>query len=73
MNRSSLQDDLAVLASRLRPCFARSAPYGNAWDYIKGLLKPLERKNGWQLAEACGDNTPDKVQFLLDRAVWDAN
>lgn len=73
MNRLSLQEDLSGLVSRLRPCFSRSAPYGNAWKYIEGLLKPVERKNGWQLAEACGDNTPDKVQFLLDRAVWDAD
>jgi SRSO17 transposase len=73
MDRSTLQEDLAVLVSRLRPCFSRSAPYGNAWKYIEGLLKPVERKNGWQLAEACGDSTPDKVQFLLDRAVWDAD
>jgi hypothetical protein len=36
-----------------------------------GLLKLLERKNGWQLAEACGDSTPDTVQFLLNRSVWD--
>ena len=73
MNRSTLRADLEGLVSRLRSCFARSAPYGNAWDYIEGLLKPLERKNGWQLAEACGNSTPDKVQFLLDRAVWDVD
>ena len=38
MNRSSLQEDLAVLVSQLRPCFARAAQYGNVWDYIEGLL-----------------------------------
>lgn len=37
------------------------------------MLKSIERKNGWQLAEACGDETPDKIQFLLDRAVWDVD
>jgi hypothetical protein len=47
MNRSALQEDLAMLVSRLHPCFSRSAPYGNAWNYIEGLLKPVERKNGW--------------------------
>ena len=26
---------------------------------LRGLLAPLERKNGWQLAEADGDATPD--------------
>jgi SRSO17 transposase len=73
MNRLSLEGDLSGLVSRLRPCFSRSAPYGDAWKYIEGLLKPVERKNGWQLAEACGYSTPDKVQFLLDRAVWDVD
>jgi SRSO17 transposase len=41
--------------------------------FTVGLLKSIERKNGWQLAEACGDETPDKIQFLLDRAVWDVD
>jgi SRSO17 transposase len=25
------------------------------------------------LAKACGNSTPDKVHFLLDRAVWDVD
>ena len=37
-----------------------------------GLLSPVERKNGWQLAEVNGDDTPYGVQHLLGRAVWDA-
>jgi hypothetical protein len=32
----------------------------------------VERKNGWQLAEVNGDDTPYGVQHLLGRAVWDA-
>jgi SRSO17 transposase len=36
------------------------------------LLSPVERKNGWQLAEVNGDDTPYGVQHLLGRAVWDA-
>jgi SRSO17 transposase len=32
----------------------------------------VERKNGWQLAEALGDRTPDGVQDFLARAHWDA-
>jgi SRSO17 transposase len=35
------------------------------------LLSPVERKNGWQLAEANGDATPYGVQHLLGRAQWD--
>jgi SRSO17 transposase len=37
------------------------------------LLAPVERKNGWQLAEALGERTPDGVQRLLNAARWDAD
>jgi len=33
----------------------------------------VERKKGWQLAEAAGDRTPYATQHLLDRADWDAD
>jgi len=36
-------------------------------------LAPVERKNGWQLAEAAGDATPDGVQDFLSRVQWDAD
>ncbi|HUX88207.1 MAG TPA: IS701 family transposase, partial [Chloroflexota bacterium] len=42
--------------------FARSEPRQRALAYLKGLLSPIERKNGWQLAEFAGDATPDGVQ-----------
>lgn len=40
--------------------------------YLKALLSPLGRKNGWQLAEVMGDATPDGVLWLLNAAHWDA-
>ena len=33
----------------------------------------MERKNGWQLAEAVGDATPDGVQDVLSRVQCDAD
>ena len=45
--------------------FRRPAPRRRALDYLRGLLSPVERKNGWQLAERAGDATPDGVQRLL--------
>jgi hypothetical protein len=36
------------------------------------LLSPVERKNGWQLAEVHGETTPYGVQHLWGRAIWDA-
>ena len=42
-------------------------------DYLRGLLSPVERKNGWQLAERAGDSTPYGVHRLLSTYRWDAN
>ena len=45
--------------------FRRPEPRRRALDYLRGLLSPVERKNGWQLAEQAGDATPYGVQHLL--------
>src|SRR5215216_3251813 len=63
---------LEELAGRIAPRFARAEPRRRALAYLRGLLAPLERKNGWQLAEAAGDATPDGVQDFLSRMHWDA-
>jgi SRSO17 transposase len=52
--------------------FARAEPRRRALTYVQGLLSPVERKNGWQLAEEAGDQTPYATQHLLGRAVWSA-
>ena len=52
--------------------FRRPEPRRRVLDYLRGLLSPVERKNGWQLAEQAGDATPDGVQRLLSTYVWDA-
>ena len=43
-----------------------------AGRYLAGLLGRVERKNGWQLAEAIGETAPRGVQRLLSDARWDA-
>ena len=53
--------------------FRRPEPRRRSLDYLKGLLSPVERKNGWQLAEQAGDATPYGVQHLLSTYVWDAD
>ena len=52
--------------------FRRPEPRRRALDYLRGLLGPVERKNGWQLAERAGDATPYGVQRLLSSYQWDA-
>ena len=55
------------------PRFARSEQRSRARAYLQGLLSPIERKNGWQLAEAAGEANPYGYQELLSRALWDAD
>ncbi len=61
---------LFVRSERL---FVRSEPRDQAGRYLEGLLGPVERKNGWQLAEAIGERDPQGVQRLLNAAKWDAD
>jgi SRSO17 transposase len=63
---------LDELAGRLAPRFGRVEPRRRLLAYLRGLLAPIERKNGWQLAEAAGDATPDGMQDFLSRMRWDA-
>jgi SRSO17 transposase len=63
---------LDELADRLAPRFGRVEPRRRALAYLRGLLAPLGRKNGWQLAEAAGDRAPDGMQDFLSRMRWDA-
>lgn len=53
--------------------FARSEPRESALAYMRGLISPLERKNGWTLAEEAGHAAPDRMHRLLNRCDWDAD
>src|SRR5215218_9818332 len=53
--------------------FARSEARERVKRYLVGLLGRVERKNGWQLAEAIGERDPQGVQRLLNSAEWDAD
>lgn len=63
---------LAEIHARIAPRFARSEPRARVAGYVRGLLAPLERKNGWTLAERAGEASPDGMQRLLASAEWDA-
>lgn len=41
--------------------FGRAEPRQRALDYLRGLLAPLERTNGWTLAEHAGAVSPDST------------
>src|SRR5918998_2050303 len=64
---------LSALHQRIAPHFVRAEPRQQAYAYLRALISPLERKNGWQIAEHSGAATPDGVQRLLATAHWDAD
>ncbi len=64
---------LETLAEGIAPRFRRVEARRRARDYLRGLLAPLGRKNGWQLAEAAGDTSPAAVHDFLTRMRWDAD
>lgn len=64
-----LQDLFAHIGRR----FGRREMQERALQYLVGLLSPLERKNGWQLAEAAQHMSPYSMQHLLDRAHWNVD
>jgi len=66
-------EGLEAVVDRIAPRFVRAEPRRRAAAYLRGLLSPVERKNGWQLAEAAGDRTPDGMQDFLSRMHWDAD
>ena len=64
---------LERLHERIAGRFRRAEPRRRALAYLRGLLSPVDRKNGWQVAESAGEATPDGMQRLLASAEWDAD
>jgi SRSO17 transposase len=62
---------LEGLLARFGRLFVRAEPRQQAGRYLEGLLGPVERKNGWQLAEAIGDARPWRTQRVLSHVLWD--
>jgi SRSO17 transposase len=66
-------DDFAAFHARFAHLFVRSEPREQVVKYLRALMAPIARKNGWQMAEVMGDRTPDATQRLLYQAAWDAD
>lgn len=66
---SYAQDITATTRTALCSSEARLA----AFNYIQALVSPVERKNGWQMAEQVGYANPYRFQHLLGRAEWNAD
>jgi hypothetical protein len=49
---ASWDDELVGLLARIAGRVSRVEPRKRAFGYVRGLLAPLERRNGWTPAEA---------------------
>ncbi|HEV7949505.1 MAG TPA: transposase, partial [Glaciihabitans sp.] len=58
--------------SRISGRFTRVEPRRRARALLLGLLSDLPAKNCWTMSEHAGEDTPDGMQHLLRKAVWDA-
>lgn len=61
------------LADRVAGLFVHPKSSEHARSYLTGLLAPLERKNGWTIAEHVGEKEPKAMQRFLNLALWDAD
>ena len=66
-------DELAKLTGSLGSLFNRPEPRVVFAQLIEGLLAELPKKNGWTLSERAGHATADRMQWLLNGSVWDAD
>jgi SRSO17 transposase len=74
------REDLAVwdeefkdICARTGRLFYRTDSRAHAERYLRGLLAPLERKNGWTIAEYSGQREPKALQRFLNLTPWDAD
>ena len=65
-----MSDELML---RVGARFGRVEPRRRARAFVLGLLAGLPRKNCWTIAQQAGEATPDGMQYLLERARWDAD
>jgi SRSO17 transposase len=65
------KEDFEQFCNRYRSFFGRVEVQQQATTYIQTLMRPIERRNGWTMAEASDQNDPQPIQRLLRTAVWD--
>src|SRR3954454_1975111 len=67
------ESGLEGVLARIRTLFYRTESKKHAEQYFRGLLAPLERKNGWTIAEHVGELEPKALQRFLNLSPWDAD
>lgn len=66
-----MSKELTQVQARMGVRFRRAEVRNRAGRFLEGLLAPVHRKNGWQMAEELGEDGPRGVQRLLGEADWD--
>jgi SRSO17 transposase len=61
------------VCSLISPLFYRPESRNHARQYLRGLLAPIQRKNGWTIAEYSGEKEPKAMQRFLNLTPWDAD
>jgi SRSO17 transposase len=61
------------LTDRISSLFVHPRSRVHSRQYLEGLLAPIERKNGWTIAEHVGEKEPKAMQRFLNLAHWDAD
>lgn len=57
-----LDAEFEAVCARIEPLFHRPESRAHARGYLRGLLAPLEKKNGWSIAEYAGAPEPKRMQ-----------
>jgi SRSO17 transposase len=65
--------EFGKVLGRIEPLFVHASSRKHVEQYLRGLLAPIERKNGWTIAEYVGEKEPKAMQRFLNLAQWDAD
>ena len=65
--------ELVGVVKRIQPLFYRAESMKHPEQYLRGLLSPLARKNGWTISEYVGASEPKALQRFLNLTPWDAD
>jgi SRSO17 transposase len=65
--------EFSNICELISPLFYRTASRAHAVRYLRGLLAPLERKNGWTMSEFTGLREPKALQRFLNLTQWDSD
>lgn len=68
-----LEQGFNEMMGRIGTVFPNVSGRQMARNYMQGLMSPIERKNGWQMAECLGEETPYALQQFLYRGRFSAD